>query len=82
MGQQLLGNIFICGQYDQRPPHYCDIQNAQSRLKSYWFLLDSPHADLEEDIRIQLPIGFQVDGQTEADSKRHYILKLNKMYTD
>ena len=27
---------------------------------------------------MNLPIGFQVDGQTEADSDRHYVLKLNK----
>ena len=27
---------------------------------------------------MQLPTGFQVDGQSEADSDRHYILKLNK----
>ena len=27
---------------------------------------------------MQLPIGFQIDGQTEAYSKRLYVLKLNK----
>ena len=37
-----------------------------------------PQEYLEEDIWIQLPIGFQVDGQTEADSDRQYILKSNK----
>ena len=41
------------------------------------FVLAFPQADLEKDICMQLPIGFQVDGQTEVDSKSHYILKLN-----
>ena len=27
---------------------------------------------------MQLPIGFQIDSQTEADSDIHYVLKLNK----
>ena len=26
---------------------------------------------------MQLPIGFQVEGQTKADSDRHFVLKLN-----
>ena len=42
------------------------------------FLLAFPQADLEEDIWMTLIIGFQIDGQTEVDSDRHYILKLNK----
>ena len=46
--------------------------------KSIDFILACPQADLEEDIWMQLTIGFQVDGQSEADSDRHYILKLNK----
>ena len=37
-----------------------------------------PQEYTEEDIWMQLPIGFQVDDQTEAYSKRHYILKPNK----
>ena len=37
-----------------------------------------PQADLEEDIWMQLPIGFQVDSQSESDSDRNYVLKLNK----
>ena len=41
-------------------------------------MLAFPQADLKEDIWMQLPVGFQVDGQTEADSDRHYVLKLNK----
>ena len=42
------------------------------------FVLEFPQADLKEDISMNLPIDFQVDGQTEADSERHYVLKLNK----
>ena len=38
--------------------------------KAIDFVLTFPQADLEEDIWMQLPIGFQVDGQTEADSDR------------
>ena len=34
-------------------------------------------ANLKEDIWMNLPIGFQVDDQIEADSGRHYVLKLN-----
>ena len=46
--------------------------------KSINFVLASPQADLEEDIWMQLTIGFQVDGQSEADPDRQYVLKLNK----
>ena len=46
--------------------------------KAIDFVLAFPQADLKEDIWMQLPIGFQIDGQTEADSDRHYVLKLNK----
>ena len=45
--------------------------------KAIDFVLAFPKADPEEDIWMQLPIGFQVDGQTEADSDRQYVLKLN-----
>ena len=33
---------------------------------------------MNEDICTNLPISFQVAGQTEADSDRHSVLKLNK----
>ena len=52
------------------------IHNLDS--KAIDFVLAFPQADLEEDIWMQLPIGFQVDGQTEEDSDKHYVLKLNK----
>ena len=42
------------------------------------FVLAFPQADLEEEIWMQLPIGLQIDGQTEEDPDRHYVLKLNK----
>ena len=42
------------------------------------FVLAFPQADLKEDIWIILSIGFYVDGQTKANSDRHYVFKLNK----
>ena len=46
--------------------------------KAIDFVLAFPQADLKEDIWMSLPVGFQVDGQTEDDSDRNYVLKLNK----
>ena len=46
--------------------------------KAIYFVLAFPQADLEEDIWMYLPIGFQVDGHTEASSERSFVLKLNK----
>ena len=46
--------------------------------KAIDFVLAFPQADLDEDIWMYLPIGFQVDGETEEDSERSYVLKLNK----
>ena len=51
--------------------HYLD-------SNSIGFVLAFPQAELKEYIWMHLPILFQVDGQNEADSDRHYILKLNK----
>ena len=42
------------------------------------FLLVFPQADLKEDIWMKLPICFQVDGQTQEDYDRYYVLKLKK----
>ena len=52
------------------------LQNLNS--KEIDFVLAFPQADLEEDIWIYIPIGFQVDGHTEASSGRSFLLKLNK----
>ena len=46
--------------------------------KAIEFVLAFPPADLKEDIWIQLPVGFQIDGQTESESDKCYVLKLNK----
>ena len=46
--------------------------------KAIDFVLSFPQSDLEEDIWMYLPIGFQVDGHTEASSERRFLLKLNK----
>ena len=46
--------------------------------KAIDFLLAFLLADLEEDIWMYLPIGFQVDGHTEASYERNFLLKLNK----
>ena len=46
--------------------------------KAIYFVIAFPQADLEEDIWMYLPIVFQVDGHTEASSKRSFLLKLNK----
>ena len=43
------------------------------------FVLVFPQSDLEEYIWMKLPIGFQVDGQTEDDSYRQYFLNLYKI---
>ena len=45
--------------------------------KAIDFVLAFPQAELDEDIWMLLPIGFQVDGMTEAESERQYLLKLN-----
>ena len=45
--------------------------------KAIDFVLAFPQADLEEDIWMYLPNGFQVDGHTEASSERSFLLKLN-----
>ena len=52
------------------------IHNLDS--KSIDFVLAFPQADFTEDIWMQLPVGFQIDGQTEAESDKLYVLKLNK----
>ena len=49
--------------------------------KAIDFLLAITQAYSEEDIWMQLPIVFQVDGQTEAYSDKQYVLKLNKKST-
>ena len=56
------------------------IHNLDS--KYIYFVLALPQADLEEYIWMQLPIGFQIDGQTEADSDRHYVLKFKNIYME
>ena len=52
------------------------IHNLDS--KAIKFVLAFPQAYPEEDICMQPPIGFQIDGQTKSYSDRHYVLKLNK----
>ena len=52
------------------------LQNIDS--KAIDFVLAFPQADLEEDIWMYLPIGFQVNGHTEASSERSFLQKLNK----
>ena len=42
--------------------------------KAIDFVLAFPQADLEEDIWMYLPIGFQVDGHTEAIYERSFLL--------
>ena len=46
--------------------------------KSIDCVLAFPQADLKEDIWMQLPVGFQIDDQTESESDKCYVLKLNK----
>ena len=45
--------------------------------KAIEFVLVFPQAELKEDIWMQLPVGFQVDSETEEDSDQHYLAKLN-----
>ena len=56
------------------------IHNLDS--KAINFVLAFPKQDLKEYIWMQLPVGFQIDGQTEAESDRCYVLKLNKNMYD
>ena len=46
--------------------------------KAIDFVLAFPQADIDTDIWMYLPIGFQVDGQTEKESECNYRLKLDK----
>ncbi len=48
--------------------------------KAIDFVLAFPHVDLDVDIWMYLPIGFQVDGVTEDNSESKYILKLKKVF--
>ena len=48
--------------------------------KAIDFVIAFPQADLEEDIWMYLPIGFQVDGYTEVSYERSFLLKFNKNY--
>ena len=52
------------------------IHNLDS--KEINFVLLFQQSDLEEYIRMKLTIGFQVDGQIEADLDKQYVMKLNK----
>ena len=46
--------------------------------KAIDFVLAFPQAELEEDIWMDLPIGFRVADQTDAESDKHYVLKLQR----
>ena len=52
------------------------IHNLDS--KAIDFVLAFPQADLKEDIWMQPPVGFQIYCQTEAESEKCCVLKLNK----
>ena len=74
-----------CGSYWERYPPLVNMLTVRLILviskinsldsKAIDFVLSFPQADLEEYIRMQLPIGFKVDRQTEAGSDKQYILK-------
>ena len=74
MGRQLLGGIFSSVRLILA---IAKLHNLYS--KAIDFVLTFPQADLEENIWMYLPIGFQVDGHTNESSKRRYLLKLNKL---
>ena len=48
--------------------------------KSVSFVLALLQADLKEDTWMQLPIGFQVEGQTETDSDCHFFSNWTRIY--
>ena len=63
--------LYVCLNLTIAKPHNLD-------AKAIDFLIAFTQADLEEDIWMYLPIGFEVDGHTEAISERSSLLKLNK----
>ena len=46
--------------------------------KAMDFVLAFLHGELEKDIWMQLPIGFQINGHTESESDRCYVLKIEQ----
>ena len=73
-----MGDILSCIQHSQRLLDTCHLKTQKLESRAIYFVLTFPQADLQEDIWMQFPIGFQVEGQTKADSDRHFFLKLNK----
>ena len=50
--------------------------------KAIYFVLDFPQQYLEEDIWMQLPIGFQVDGQIEEYPDKQYVQESTKIFME
>ena len=78
MGRQLLGYILSYSNMLSVRLILAIAKLHYLNSKAIDFVLAFPQADLEEDIWMYLPIGFQVDGQTEACSECSFLLKLNK----
>ena len=78
VGRQLLGNLFPSSKHVE-----CETTSRHHNFfrlesKAIYFVLAFPQADLDMDIWMYLLRGFRVDGETEEDPERSYILKLNK----
>ena len=51
--------------------HILEIEKTHNLYsKAIDFVLAFPQADLKEDFWMQLPVGFQIDSQTEAESDK------------
>ena len=76
MGNKLLGDIFTSSEHGNSTFNTTIARIYKLDSKAIDFVLAFPQAELDVDIWMYLPIGFQVD--TDNESKQSHLLKLNK----
>ena len=74
MGYQLLGDLCSSSELDQCPNLAFNKKIHKLSLRSIDFVLESPQADLDFNVYMELPIGIY----TPNGGQRYYVLKLNK----